>query len=103
MFGRRLGGIIRRISVPEDYVLLMLLLLIAATGLYMRFYSGLSVPQLQEYFAGLLAFRVTLTPAVMTPPFIIHYSLTMLFFIYFPFSKLIHLTGSFVTNYIIRR
>jgi nitrate reductase gamma subunit len=100
---RRLRGIVQKISVPEDYLLLTLLLLIAATGLYIRFYSGLSVPQLQEYFAGLLTLKLVLTPAVLTPLFIVHFALTQLFFIYFPFSKLVHLTGSFITNYIYKR
>jgi nitrate reductase gamma subunit len=100
---RRFNGIIKTISVPEDYIILALLLSIGVSGLYMRFFAGLSVPQLQQYITGLLAFRITLTPSVLNPFFVIHYLIVQSFLIYFPFSKLAHIAGSFITNYIIRR
>ena len=103
LLARRLQGIMKTISVPEDYVILGYLLAIALSGCYLRFFAGLSVPELQQYISGLLSFKLTLTPSVLNPFFVIHYLLVLSFLIYFPWSKLVHIAGSFITNFIVKR
>ena len=103
LFIRRVKGIMRTISVLEDYFILILLIAIAISGNYMRFAMHIDVSELQAYFTSLLAFNPRLTDVLFEPAFIAHYLLASAFFIYFPFSKLIHIIGSFITNYVVKR
>jgi nitrate reductase gamma subunit len=85
------------ISVVNDYLLLVLLICIATTGLLSRFWEGAGVraevPYIKEFVAGLFTFNPGAAPA--NALFIIHFSLVMLFLIYFPFSKMVHAVGIF--------
>jgi nitrate reductase gamma subunit len=96
---RRSMGIIRRISVPEDYLILALLISIALTGLYMRFASQLDIGGLRIYMTSLVLIHPSLNAEILQPTFVIHFSLVQGFLIFFPFSKLTHAIGSFMTNY----
>ncbi|MFW9997671.1 MAG: respiratory nitrate reductase subunit gamma [Candidatus Odinarchaeota archaeon] len=99
---RRMSIMLRKISVPEDFFLLLLLLAIGITGDYMRFATHLDVTELQSYFVSLVFLNPTLPSAVYEPGFILHYALAMLLLIYFPFSKLVHLIGSVFTNILVK-
>ncbi|MFX0066156.1 MAG: respiratory nitrate reductase subunit gamma [Candidatus Hermodarchaeota archaeon] len=103
LLARRLSGIMKTVSIPMDYLLLILLIAIAISGNFMRFAMHLNVAELQVYFSSLLVFNPTLTPTVLEPAFIIHYLITQALFIYLPFSKLVHVIGSLVTNYLVKR
>ncbi|MFX0090750.1 MAG: respiratory nitrate reductase subunit gamma [Candidatus Hodarchaeota archaeon] len=100
---RRFSGTVRTVSVPMDYLFLLLLLGIALSGNFMRFVMHLSVPELQTYFSSLVIIQPTLTPTVYEPAFIIHYLFAQILLIYLPFSKLIHVIGSIFTNYLVKR
>ena len=100
---RRITGIMRRISVPEDYLILGLLISIALTGLYMRLALQLDVSGLRDYMSSLVLVHPLLNAEVLQPAFAIHFSLVQAFLIFFPFSKLVHVVGSFMTNYWVKR
>jgi len=91
LFGRRFLQIMRKLSEPEDYVTLLLILAIALSGVYIRFVSRVSLLELRRYFVSLLKFTPSYLPA--DPAFLIHYGLVMILMIYFPIGKLIHTFG----------
>jgi nitrate reductase gamma subunit len=85
------------ISVFNDYLLLALLMAIATTGLLSRFWEGggvrADVPYIKEFVGGLFTFNPGTAPA--NTLFLIHFSLVMIFLMYFPFSKMVHSVGIF--------
>lgn len=85
------------ISVANDYLLLVLMMAIATTGLMSRFWEGggvrADVPVIKEFVGGLFTFNPGQAPE--NPMFLVHFSLVMLLFIYFPFSKLVHSVAIF--------
>lgn len=96
----------RQLSVPEDYLLLILLLSLVLMGDHLRFFGHLPVGVFREYAAGILTFKPALPPELANSSlkwaFVTHVLLADLLFIYFPFSKLVHFIGTFATN-LIRR
>ncbi|MDI6900094.1 MAG: respiratory nitrate reductase subunit gamma [Anaerosomatales bacterium] len=100
--GRRTFGPFKNLSVPEDFLLLALLLGVIIMGNHMRFFGHVHAETYREWFQSLLAFRP------MLPDEIVHSNVGwslgthMLFvdllLIYFPFSKLVHTIGSFSAN-----
>jgi nitrate reductase gamma subunit len=103
---RRTYGPYKTISVPEDYLLLALLLGVVVMGDHMRFVYGSVVhaATYRAWFTSLLTFRPSF-PAELTSSNVgislgTHMLFVDLFLIYFPFSKLVHSVGSLVTNYV---
>jgi nitrate reductase gamma subunit len=103
---RRTYGPYKTISVPEDYLLLALLLGVVVMGDHMRFVYGSTVHAAvyREWFLSLLVFKPAF-PAELTASNVgvslgTHMLFVDLFLIYFPFSKLVHSVGSLVTNYV---
>ena len=92
---RRLRMPVRSLSVPSDYLLLVLLLAIAVTGNYMRFLMHIELEPYQAFFSNL--FSLELGVPVLNPAFVLHFFLVQLFLIYFPFSKLVHVIGGVLT------
>jgi nitrate reductase gamma subunit len=103
LFIRRLRGPVKEVSVPIDYITLLVLLAIGITGDYMRFVMHIDLASLQTYFASLVALQPVLTPTLFEPAFILHYTIVQGFLIYFPFSKLVHVIGSVITNFLAKR
>ena len=100
--GRRTFGVYKNLSVPEDYLLLVLLLGIVVMGDHLRFVGGLHAETYQAWFASLMAFRPAF-PAELadsTTRFALNWHMLFVdaFLIYFPFSKLTHAIGAFATN-----
>ncbi len=91
---RRFGEV-RVVSTLEDYVILILLVFIALSGLAMRF-SG-NHYDLSAYASSL----ITLSPQI--PEYdiflLIHAFLAQLLIAYLPYGKLFHSIGAFVTSY----
>lgn len=103
---RRTFGPFKAISVPEDYLLLAILLGVIVMGNHMRFVYGdiVHAEPYREWFLSLLAFRPHF-PAELTSSNVgwslgTHMLFIDMLLIYFPFSKLIHLIGSLSTNYV---
>lgn len=87
---------IRYISLPADYFPLFLIFAIGVTGLLMRYYYRVDITAVKQITAGLAAFSPSL-PAGIHPIFFIHVTLVCALLIYFPFSKLMHMGGVFLS------
>jgi nitrate reductase gamma subunit len=100
--GRRTFGAYKNLSVPEDYLLLALLLGIVVMGDHLRFVGGLHAPTYQAWFASLMAFKPAFPAELANSTTRLALDWHMLFvdafLIYFPFSKLTHAIGTFATN-----
>jgi len=87
----------KRLSDPADYFALALLLAVAVTGLHMRLaWLAADQAEVRSYLAGLLTFRPV--PLPREPIFVVHFTLVSVLLLYFPFSKLVHLTGAFASQ-----
>jgi nitrate reductase gamma subunit len=84
---------IRYISTVSDHLMLALLLLIAATGLAMKFLVHTDVVGVKIFFLGLMRFDIQPLPADLA--LYIHLLCVALLMIIFPFSKLLHAPGIF--------
>lgn len=100
--GRRTYGPYRKLSTPEDYLLLALLLGIVVMGDHLRFVGGLHAATYQAWFASLIAFKPAFPAELADSTTRLALNWHMLFvdafLIYFPFSKMTHAVGAFATN-----
>lgn len=85
----------RHISSGADYFALALLLLIGLSGLSLKFISHADVVGVKEFLLGLMLLSPAGVPA--HPAFLVHFSLVLVLGFYFPFSKLIHAGGVFLS------
>ena len=83
------------ISSFMDYAILILLLLIGITGITMRYVHRPMLVDIKAFTLGLVHLDPSSTPADLM--FKIHFTLVMLLLIYFPFSKLLHAPGVFLS------
>lgn len=95
-FRRILDPKIRYISHASDYFPLLLITGIAVTGILMRYFFKVDIVSVKELAVGLLALRPVL-PSGIHPLFYIHLFLVSSLIAYFPFSKLMHLGGVFLS------
>ena len=84
---------IRYISTPSDYLMLVLLAAIAATGLAMKYLAPTDVVAVKAFFLGLIVFDWQPLPA--DGMLYVHLALVAALMIVFPFSKLLHAPGLF--------
>lgn len=94
LLGRRIFvDRVRYISAPSDYLMLLLLIAIAGTGLLMKFVSHTDIVGVKAFFLGLMSF--SLEPLPTHPLLLIHLALVALLMLIFPISKLLHAPGVF--------
>ena len=96
LFRRLFIPILRYISLPADYFPLFLIIGIGATGVLTRYFFKVNVVGVKELTMGL----VTLSPKIpegIGVLFYIHLFLVSMLFAYFPFSKLMHMAGVFLS------
>ncbi len=84
---------VRYISGPSDHLMLLLLILIGASGALMTFVAHTDIMAVKAFFLGLL--RFDWQPMPVDPILLIHITLVALLMILFPFSKLLHAPGVF--------
>ena len=97
LFSRRiLIPQIRYISLASDYFPLILIFGIALTGILMRYVVKIDVTAAKELTMGLVTFRPTI-PQGVGAVFYIHLFFVSILLAYFPFSKLMHLGGVFLS------
>ncbi|MHC1744235.1 MAG: sulfate reduction electron transfer complex DsrMKJOP subunit DsrM [Syntrophobacteraceae bacterium] len=84
------------ISLPADYFPLFLLLAIGVSGVLMRYFIKVDILKVKELALGLVAFH-PVNPEGIGVIFYIHLFLVSTLFAYFPFSKLMHLGGVFLS------
>jgi nitrate reductase gamma subunit len=87
---------IRYISLPADYFPLFLIIGIAGSGIIMRYITKVDVVSLKEFIVGMFSFTPGMPPDAGVI-FYIHIFLVSVLLIYFPFSKLIHMGGIFLS------
>lgn len=88
--------IVRYISLPADYFPLFLILAIAITGIEMRYFTKTHIVGVKELVMGLSTFSPRI-PEGIGWIFYVHIFLVSVLFIYFPFSKLMHMGGVFMS------
>lgn len=87
---------LRYISLPADYFPLFLIFGIGATGVLMRYFFKVSVVSAKELTMGFVNFNPKI-PEGIGVIFYIHLFLISILFAYFPFSKLTHMAGVFLS------
>ncbi len=87
---------LRYFSLPADYFALFLLLGIVISGGWMRYISKTDIVGVKELGVGLLSFNPTV-PEGIGVVFFIHLFLVSCLLAYFPFSKLMHMPGVFMS------
>jgi nitrate reductase gamma subunit len=99
LFGRRLWNRnVRYISLVNDYFPLVLIFAIAVTGILMRYFlrTDIDIVNIKSLAVGLATFSPVIG-AEIGAIFYIHLFLVCVLLIYFPFSKLMHLGGVFLS------
>lgn len=87
---------VRYISLPADYFPLFLLLALGLSGILMRYFTKVDILKVKELAIGLVTLHPTV-PEGIGVLFFIHLFLISVLFAYFPFSKLMHLGGVFLS------
>jgi len=97
LFSRRLFiRQVRYISLASDYFPLFLIFGIALTGILMRYFIKIDITAAKELTMGLVTLRPTI-PEGVGSVFYIHLFFVSVLLAYFPFSKLMHLAGIFLS------
>ncbi len=87
---------LRYISLANDYFPLFLLLSIGTTGILLRHFFKTDLEGVKAMAMGLLSLH-PVTPEAISPLFTIHFFLVCVLFAVFPFSKLMHMAGVFMS------
>jgi nitrate reductase gamma subunit len=87
----------RYISLAADYFPLFLILGIGLSGVWMRYFAKADIVSVKELATGLVAFSFGNPPDGIGSVFYIHIFLVSVLFAYFPFSKLMHMGGVFMS------
>ena len=84
---------VRYISAPSDYLWLLLLIVIGASGALMTFVLHPDVVAVKKYFIGILTMSGGELP--MDLLLLLHLALVVVLMLLLPFSKLLHIPGVF--------
>ncbi|HDD44110.1 MAG TPA: menaquinol oxidoreductase [Candidatus Desulfofervidus auxilii] len=87
---------LRYISLTSDYFPLFLIIGIALTGIIMRYIYKVDIVSVKELTMGLVTFHPKI-PEGIGSIFYVHLFLVSVLFAYFPFSKLVHMAGIFLS------
>jgi len=93
---RLFDGKVKYISLPSDYFALYLLLGIGTSGFLMRHVEKVDVVQVKAAIAGWASFQMV-SPVGVGMWYFVHVFLVSALLIYFPFSKLLHAPGVFLS------
>jgi nitrate reductase gamma subunit len=97
LLARRLAlAQIRYLSLPADYIALGLLLAVAGSGVWLRYFGRIDIAGVKRYGLGLATFAPA-PPAEAGAMFYAHVAIVSLLLAYFPFSKLVHMGGIFLS------
>ena len=84
---------VRYISAPSDFLMLVLLIFIACSGLMMRYVNPTDIVMVKAFFVGLKTFNWQPLPADIT--LVLHLFAVAFLMLIFPISKLMHAPGVF--------
>lgn len=98
LFRRMIVDRVKIISIFSDYLILIILMMIAIAGLSMNFLISASDltkidNRLDPFINGIATFHPINIPS--NPYFLVHYSLILILVAYIPFSKVMHFVGVF--------
>jgi nitrate reductase gamma subunit len=96
IFRRIVDSSVRYISMAADYFPLFLILSIVVTGILMRYFDKVDLIKVKELAIGLFTFHPAV-PDGIGIMFYIHLFLVSALIAYFPFSKLLHMPGIFLS------
>jgi nitrate reductase gamma subunit len=90
---------IRYISLASDYFPLFLIIGIALTGILMRYVTKIDVTAAKEATYGLISFHLPATETLKSIGgiYYVHLFFVSVLLMYFPFSKLMHMGGLFLS------
>jgi len=87
---------VKYISIASDYFPLFLIFGIALSGIFMRYVTKVDVTAVKNLAIGLVTFRPAI-PEGISAVFYVHIFFVSILLAYFPFSKLMHLGGVFLS------
>lgn len=87
---------VRYISLPSDYLALFILLGVVFSGILMRFFFKADLVKVKEWVMGMLSFNPVPLERISLF-FYIHLFFVSFLIAYFPFSKMIHMAGIFLS------
>ena len=97
LLGRRLWNAqVRYVSIVPDYFPLFLLLGVVISGVMMRYLTKTDIVGMKELGAAWVSFNFAV-PAGIGPQAFVHVFLVTVLIAYFPFSKLMHAGGVFLS------
>ncbi len=87
---------LRYISLFTDYFALVLLVGLTGSGVFMRYFARQDVVAIKQFALGLATFSPVM-PASVGAFFFVHLAFLGVLLAYFPFSKLVHMAGVFLS------
>lgn len=87
---------IRYLSLPADYFALFLIIAIVLTGMITRHIYKVDIVEVKKLTVGLMTFHPSM-PGTIGFWFYTHFFLICVLLAYFPFSKLMHMPGVFLS------
>lgn len=87
---------VKYISLPSDYFPLFLIIGIAISGIMMRYFTKTDIVAVKSFTMGLATFNAQI-PDGVGGIFYVHLFLVSVLLAYFPFSKLMHMGGIFMS------
>jgi len=87
----------RYLSLPADYFALFLIIGIGVSGVLMRQFIKVDLLKVKELATGLVTFSMPAAPEGIGVIFYVHIFLVSCLLAYFPFSKLMHAPGVFLS------
>ncbi len=88
---------LRYISLPSDYFPLLMLLALVGSGICMRYIGKTDIASIKVLTMGLVTLTPTIPANPISPLFYVHIFFFSALLIYFPFSKLMHMGGIFMS------
>ena len=87
---------LRYISLISDYFPLLLILGVVLSGISLRYFTKVDIASVKVLTMGLVTFNPVI-PEGIGAPFFVHVAFVSVLLMYFPFSKLMHMGGIFLS------
>jgi nitrate reductase gamma subunit len=95
-FRRVISPQVRYISLLPDYFAILLVFGICISGMLIRYFYKVDIMEVKRFVLGIVSLHPGI-PKETNPVFFVHLFLVSTFFAYFPFSKLMHMGGIFLS------
>lgn len=88
---------LRYFSLPSDYFPLLLLIGLVGSGICLRYIGKTDIASIKAFTMGLVTLQPALPESGLAPLFFVHLFFLSVLLMYFPFSKLMHMGGVFLS------